>query len=714
MFAGFPRNEGPAQVNRMSRIQVKNVLLVEDDPEQARLIREMFNDQGSYSFKLTHVKSVTDAEAYLQRQTVAVLLLDLSCCPDASGFEVILRAHAAARGASIVLLSDLEDEAIAMRTMERGVQDYLIKGQFEPRELMRAMRNSIARKILEETLFNEKSRAQITLECIGDAVICTDIAGNISFLNLVAERMTGCSLKEAAGLPLLDSFHIMNASTGEIAADPTTRLIGHSRINHLPVNCILTSRDGHQVFIEDSVAPILDGSGLSTGSVLVFRDVTAARALAEQISHLAEHDSLTGLPNRLLLNDRLDQAIAQAGRKGSLLAILFLDLDNFKHINDSLGHPTGDKLLKSVAQRLQACVRTPDTVSRQGGDEFVLLLQEVQHAEDAAITARRVLKAMKEAHTIEGRELHVTTSIGISVYPDDGMDAATLMKNADTAMYQAKESGRQVFKFFKQEMNDKAVERQSIEEDLRRALERNELTVHYQPIFNLKSGIITGAEALLRWTHPTRGSVVPALFIPVAEDSGLILPIGEWVLRKACTQARTWADAGLRPIRMSVNVSALQFRSEDFLKSLLTILADTGLEPESLNIEVTESGLMERAKLGIPILQSLRERGVEVAVDDFGTGYSSLSYLRMLDVDTLKIDQSFVRAITTSPDDTSIVSAIISIGRSLKLRLIAEGIESSTDLAFLKASHCDEGQGYLFGRPVSAEQFAHLQKMQVN
>jgi EAL domain-containing protein (putative c-di-GMP-specific phosphodiesterase class I) len=321
---------------------------------------------------------------------------------------------------------------------------------------------------------------------------------------------------------------------------------------------------------------------------------------------------------------------------------------------------------------------------------------------------------MKEAHTIEGRELHVTTSIGISVYPDDGMDAATLMKNADTAMYQAKESGRQVFKFFKQEMNDKAVERQSIEEDLRRALERNELTVHYQPIFNLKSGIITGAEALLRWTHPTRGSVVPALFIPVAEDSGLILPIGEWVLRKACTQARTWADAGLRPIRMSVNVSALQFRSEDFLKSLLTILADTGLEPESLNIEVTESGLMERAKLGIPILQSLRERGVEVAVDDFGTGYSSLSYLRMLDVDTLKIDQSFVRAITTSPDDTSIVSAIISIGRSLKLRLIAEGIESSTDLAFLKASHCDEGQGYLFGRPVSAEQFAHLQKMQVN
>jgi diguanylate cyclase (GGDEF)-like protein len=476
----------------------------------------------------------------------------------------------------------------------------------------------------------------------------------------------------------------------------------------MPVNCLLTSRDGRQVFIEDSVAPIRDGSGLTSGSVLVFRDVTLARALAEQIAHLAEHDSLTGLPNRLLLNDRLSQAIARASRKDTGMAILFLDLDNFKHINDSLGHPIGDELLKSVARLLEGCVRAPDTVSRQGGDEFVLLLHDVLHAEDAAITARRILKVLKQAHPIEGHELHITSSIGISVYPDDGLDAETLLKNADTAMYQAKENGRQNFRFFKTEMNTRAVERQSMEEDLRRALERHEFTLKYQPIVNLESGAITGAEALLRWTNSRRGPVPPVQFIPVAEDCGLIHLIGAWVLREACKQAKAWTDSGLRPIIMSVNVSALQFLSEDFLKTLLAILDETGLAPNFLNIELTETGLMERARFGMPTLLALRERGVRVSVDDFGTGYSSLSYLGRLKVDSLKIDQSFVREITAPMGDTTIVSAIISMGRSLKLRVIAEGVESAADVAFLIAQNCDDGQGYYFGRPVCPEQFAQM------
>jgi len=706
--------QAPHRVNRMINEPIKRILLIEKDPEQARQIIAMFNDQGTYSFALKHVESMADAEAYLSGQSVAVVLLGLGHSSDSSGFEAVLRAHAVARGASIVLLCSLEDEAIAMRGMEGGIQDYLIKGQIQPYELMRALRSSVARKILEETLFNEKNRAQITLECIGDAVICTDLAGNVSFLNPVAERMTGWSLREAAGRPLRECFRIMDATTGEIAADPTTQAIEHARLTHLPINCLLTSREGHQIFIEDSVAPIRDGSGLAAGSVLVFRDVTVARALAEQIAHLAEHDPLTGLPNRLLLNDRLNQAIAQASRKTTSMAILFMDLDNFKHINDSLGHPTGDKLLKSVAERLQECVRTPDTVSRQGGDEFVLLLHDVEHAEDAAITARRILKMMKETHSIEGHELHTSASIGISVYPEDGLDAATLLKNADTAMYQAKESGRHNFRFFKPEMNIKAVERQSMEEDLRCALERNELTLHYQPIVNLTSGAITGAEALLRWTHPTRGNVEPAQFIPVAEDSGLILPIGSWVLREACTQAKKWMNAGLRPIKISVNVSAIQFRSEGFLDGLTAILKETGLPPDSLDIEVTESILMERGSLGMPTLKILREKGVQVAVDDFGTGYSSLSYLRKLKVDTLKIDQSFVSGITTTPDDTTIVSAIISMGRSLNLRVIAEGVESAEALGFLKAHHCDEAQGFYFSRPVPAEEFAKIHRMQVN
>jgi diguanylate cyclase (GGDEF)-like protein/PAS domain S-box-containing protein len=699
--------------SRLSKRQTKTVLLIENDAEETRLICEMFSHQGSYSFTITCVESIAAAEAYLAVHLINVALLDLDCS-DAPGVEAVLRIHVAARGASIVLLSSQEDEPIAMRAMESGVQDYLIKGRIAPFELMRAMRNSVARKALEETLFNEKSRAQITLNSIGDAVICTDSAGNITFLNPVAERITGWSIREAAGKPLAQCFRIMDASTGMGAADPEANAIDHSRTIRLPVNCILTRRDGHQIFIEDSVAPIRDGLGQSAGSVLVFRDVTVTRMLSEQIAHLAEHDPLTGLPNRLLLNDRIQQAIAQACRDKSLMAILFLDLDNFKLINDSLGHPAGDKLLRSVAKRLQKCVRAPDTVSRQGGDEFVLLLHNLKHAEDPASTARRILNVLKESHSIESHQLHVTTSIGISVFPEDGTDAETLLKNADTALYQAKESGRQSFRFFKPEMNAKAVLRQSIEEDLRRALERNEFTLHYQPIIDLKSGSITGAEALLRWTHPARGSVGPATFIPIAEDTGLILPIGAWVLREACTQAKAWVNAGLRPITISVNVSVFQFRSESFLDSLATILTKSGLDPKLLNIEVTESALMERAKLGTPTLKILREKGVRVAVDDFGTGYSSLSYLRKLKVDSLKIDQSFVSEITTTPDNSTLVSAIIGMGRSLGLKVVAEGVESADTLAFLKAQNCDEAQGYFFSRPIPATQFAKLQKMQMN
>jgi len=698
----------------MLKRPIKSALLIENDPVEASLISAMFDDQDLYSFALSHVESMAEAEAYLRERSVSVILLDLGCCPDSSGFETILRTHIVARGASIVMLCRPEDEAAALRAMEMGVQDYLIKGHIEPRELMRAMRNSVARKVLEENLLNERNRAQATLECIGDAVICTDLAGNVSFLNPVAERMTGWSLREASGKPLGQCFRILDATTGELAADPTTQAIEHGRLTHLPLNCLLTSREGHQVFIEDSVAVIRDGSGLAAGSVLVFRDVTVARALAERIAHLAEHDALTNLPNRLLLNDRLNQAIAQASRKTGVMAILFLDLDNFKHINDSLGHPTGDKLLRSVAERLQECVRRPDTVSRQGGDEFVLLLNDVQRAEDSAVTAKRILKAMKKPHTIEGHELHVTTSIGISVYPEDGVDAPTLLKNADTAMYQAKEGGRQNFRFFKPEMNVKAVERQSMEEDLRRALERNELALHYQPIVNLESGTITGAEALLRWTHSTRGSVAPSQFIPIAEGSGLIVPIGAWALRAACTQAKAWGDARLPTIEVSVNVSALQIRSEGFLGVLTAILDETGLNPKLLVLELTESVLMERARLGAPSLNMLREKGVQIAVDDFGTGYSSLSYLRRLKVDSLKVDQSFIREITAAPDDTSIVSAIIGMGRSLRLRVVAEGVESAEVAAFLRAQNCTEAQGFYFSGPVPADQFARLLEMRLN
>jgi diguanylate cyclase (GGDEF)-like protein len=440
----------------------------------------------------------------------------------------------------------------------------------------------------------------------------------------------------------------------------------------------------------------------------VFRDVSLAQAMALEMAHSAQHDFLTGLPNRMLFSDRVRQAITVAPRHAKKVAVLFLDLDGFKHINDSLGHSIGDKLLQSIAKRLVECVRGSDTVSRQGGDEFVVLLSEMEQSGDVAITARRMLESVSKPHSIDQHDLHVTTSIGLSIFPDDGMDAETLIKNADTAMYQAKENGRQSYQFFKPAMNVRAVQRQSIEESLRRALERNEFSVHYQPKINLRSGDITGAEALLRWTHPTRGPISPAEFIPVAEDCGLILPVGRWVLREACNQARAWADQGLALISMAVNISAMEFRNDNFLEGIFTILEETGLSPGSLELELTESVLMKRAEATETILKSLRARGVQLAVDDFGTGYSSLSYLRKFSIDALKIDQSFVRQITSAPDETTIVTAVISMGRSLKLRVVAEGVETKEELAFLQAHQCEEAQGYYFSRPVGANEFAKL------
>ncbi len=564
------------------------------------------------------------------------------------------------------------------------------------------------RKFLEEALFAETDRAQVTLNCIGEAVVCTDVSGNITFLNVVAENMTGWSRQEAAGRPMAEVIRIKNARSHENIPNPMMMAVEQDRIVHLPSNSILVRRDGFEIPIEDFAAPIYDREGRAAGAVIVFRDVSAARAMARQMTHSAEHDFLTGLPNSSLLNDRISQAIALARRHGNHIAILFLDLDGFKHINDSLGHQIGDKLLQSVATRLADCVRDPDTVSRQGGDEFVVLLSELQQAEDASVTARRMLQVAAEPSSIDHHDLHVTASIGISVYPDDGLDAETLIKNADTAMYQAKENGRQGYQFFMPAMNARAVERQSLEGGLRRALERQEFALHYQPTINLKTGAITGAEALLRWTHPTRGSVPPVQFIPVADACGLILSIGAWVLREACRQAQAWVDAGLPAMTMAVNVSALEFQDENFLKNVFAVLSETGLDPRSLELELTESALMKHAASAASILKALRDRGVQVAIDDFGTGYSSLSYLRKFPLDALKIDRSFVSQISTAGDDTTIVTAVIAMARTLGLRVIAEGAETTEDVAFLRANQCDEAQGYYFSRPVPPQQFAKL------
>jgi diguanylate cyclase (GGDEF)-like protein/PAS domain S-box-containing protein len=693
----------------MSKKSIQVLLLVEDNPGDARLLREMFNEQGAHNIELTHVKCVGEAEQCLADREVDIIVLDLGL-PDAEGIGAVRRTHAAAPHVPLVVLTGLDDEAMATQALQEGAQDYLIKGEIDARGLLRSLRYAVERKITEEALFVEKERAQVTLDSIGDAVICADISGHITFLNLVAEKMTGWPSQEAGARPMAEVFRILDATSLETILNPMIVAVGENRTVHLPSNCILIRRGGYEIPIEGRFSPIHDREGRVTGAVIVFSDVSAARTMALQMVHSAQHDFLTDLPNRMLLNDRLTQAIIMASRHSQKVAVLFLDLDGFKHINDSLGHPIGDKLLQSVGRRLMSCVRISDIVSRQGGDEFVVLLSELAQSEDAAITARRMLRAVAEVHSIAQHDLHVTTSIGVSVYPDDGLDAETLIKNADTAMYQAKENGRQSYQFFTSAMNVRAVERQSIEESLRRALERQEFALHYQPKVNLKTGEITGAEALLRWTHPVRGPVSPAEFIPVAEDSGLILPIGRWVLREACQQARSWLDAGLPLPSIAVNISAMQFRDANFLEGVFAILEETGLDSRSLELELTESVLMKRAESAAFVLKTLRARGVRVAVDDFGTGYSSLSYLRKFPIDALKIDQSFVRQITTTPTDTSIVTAVISMGRSLKLRVIAEGVETQEELEFLQGLQCDEAQGYYFSRPVAAQAFAEMLK----
>jgi diguanylate cyclase (GGDEF)-like protein/PAS domain S-box-containing protein len=690
----------------MNQKSIKTVLLVEDNSGDARLLREMFNE-GPYHTELTHVECMREAEEHLSGRVFDVILLDLGL-PDAQGLVAVRRAHAAAPRIPLVVLTGLDDESLAVQALQEGAEDYLVKGQIETRGLLRALRHAMERKFLEEALFAETDRAQVTLNCIGEAVVCTDVSGNITFLNVVAENMTGWSRQEAAGRPMAEVIRIKNARSHENIPNPMMMAVEQDRIVHLPSNSILVRRDGFEIPIEDSAAPIYDREGRAAGAVIVFRDVSAVRAMAPQMTHSAEHDFLTGLPNGSLLNDRISQAIASARRHGNHIAVLFLDLDGFKHINDSLGHQIGDKLLQSVATRLADCVRDPDTVSRQGGDEFVVLLSELQQAEDAGVTARRMLQVAAEPSSIDHHDLHVTASIGISVYPDDGLDAETLIKNADTAMYQAKENGRQGYQFFMPAMNARAVERQSLEGGLRRALERQEFALHYQPTINLKTGAITGAEALLRWTHPTRGSVPPVQFIPVAEACGLILPIGAWVLREACRQAQAWVDAGLPAMTMAVNVSALEFQDENFLKNVFAVLSETGLDPRSLELELTESALMKHAASAASILKALRDRGVQVAIDDFGTGYSSLSYLRKFPLDALKIDRSFVSQISTAGGDTTIVTAVIAVARPLGLRVIAEGAETTEDVAFLRANRCDEAQGYYFSRPVPPQQFAKL------
>jgi diguanylate cyclase (GGDEF)-like protein/PAS domain S-box-containing protein len=683
----------------------QRVLLLMDDALIAKAIVDALSHSNDESFQVEWVRHCSEGLEKLDG--VAAILLDLYL-PDSRGTATFERIFSAARDIPIMVLTGPQDENTARLAVQCGAQDYFFKARVEAYPLRKAVAAMIERAAIAGALFEEKERAQVTLNSIGDAVISTDASGEVTYLNVIAERLTGWSRDEAAGLPIEDIFRIVDARTRETAQNPMVLAMRENKIVALTPNCVLIRRDGREADVEDSSAPIHDRLGAVTGAVMVFHDVSVARAMAVKMAYLAQHDRLTDLPNGVLMNDRLVEAIALSSRYERKLALLFLDLDRFKYINDSLGHVVGDGLLRSVARRLFTCVRSSDTVSRRGGDEFVILLWEVRQPQDAAATAEKILQALREAHHVDGHELHITGSIGIVTYPDDGADAETLLKNADFAMYDAKDSGRDTYQFFKTDMNERAIERQVLEGELRHAIERQQLLLNYQPKIDLMTGEIIGVEALVRWHHPERGIVAPTQFIPIAEECGLIVPIGRWVLWEACRQVRAWQAAGLPTIYLAVNISAVELRAPEFVAGVRTILTESGLDPSLLELELTETFLMLDARSTAEVLRELKEIGVTLALDDFGTGYSSLSYLKRFPLDTLKIDRSFVRNITTDADDASIVTAVIGLGRNLHMRVVAEGVETREQLEFLREHGCPVGQGFYFSVPVGSAEFGQL------
>jgi diguanylate cyclase (GGDEF)-like protein/PAS domain S-box-containing protein len=536
-----------------------------------------------------------------------------------------------------------------------------------------------------------------------EAIIITDARQRILSVNRAFTDVTGYSAEEALGLTprLLKSGHHDRSFYEAMWRDIESHGFWQGEIHD-------RRKDGTLYPSALSISAVHDKAGRITHYVAVFSDITERKASEARIAFLAQHDSLTGLPNRALLHDRLDQALANAARQGTRIALLFLDLDRFKTINDSLGHMMGDQLLQGVALRLSGCVRETDTVSRQGGDEFLIVLTHVEMPDDAARVAEKILDRLRPPFDIDGQQLGTSFSIGIALYPEDGNTVESLMKNADTAMYHAKENGRNTYRFFDERMNVNALERLHLENGLRRALENEEFTVYYQPQVDLVSGRIIGAEALLRWFSGVMGGVSPARFIPLAEECGLIVPIGEWVLHTACRQARKWQDEGLPAIPVAVNLSALQFRRADIVATVSRALEESGLQGCWLELELTESLLMQSGPEVEATLSRLKALGVRLSIDDFGTGYSSLAYLKRFPVDRLKIDQSFVRDITDDPDDAAIVRAIIQLGRSLRLEVIAEGTETPEQMDFLRYERCTAAQGYLFAPPLPAEAVTEL------
>jgi len=615
--------------------------------------------------------------------------------------------------AEFILLVDTGGERAVDRARQAGTSDYLVKPELSPDMLSGFLRHIIARKKAEEALRNAEKRielASLIFESAVDGIVIADAENKIEYVNPAFVSITGYTAKEAIGKNprLLRSDRHDKSFYEEMwrAIMETGRWHG----------TIWNRRKSGEAYPEWlTITATKNARDEVTNYIAVFHDITDVKQIEEEMKYQAYHDALTGLPNRLLFKDRLNLAITAGKRQKGNLAVLFAGLDRFSNINESLGHATGDMVLQNVAMRIRGCVGEEDTVSRFGGDEFAIILSGISDEGSALKMAHGIMNSFYNPFIVDEHELYLTASIGVSLYPVDSREAESLVTNASLAMKRAKADGKNICNLYKPDMNTSASQRLTLESSLRKALKREEFIVYYQPKLDVKTQLITGMEALARWMHPVSGIVLPGGFIPLAEETGMIVPIGEWVLREACRRAKRWHDKGYKNLGVSVNLSALQFQRQNLVKMIKSALDDTGLNPDRLEMEITESVVMDEVESAITTMREINEMGVRISIDDFGrTGYSSLGYLKRFPIHALKIDRTFVRDITTDRDSATIAAAIISMGHSLRLKVIAEGVETREQMDFLRQRDCDEVQGFLFSPPVPEEMFLKLLRKKDN
>lgn len=689
----------------------KLILIIEDDTGFAELISSSLEDEGFESRSVANGKFALEL---LCSFSPDLIILDYEL-PDMTGASLIEKIREQGHRTPFIMITGKDNAALAVQMMKSGVQDFMFKDTTFldrlPSVITRALQEADISERLrcaEELLRQSEMRLARAQKIAGMGSWEWDIVNNEVYFSDEMYRLFGFSPGELSNIKIEWLYNHVNPQDMASLREAFERSVDTCKPLNITYRIITRTNDEIIVYCHGEVEQSSDGKArLISGTTL---DITDRIRAESEIQQLINFDSLTGLPNRNMLHDRLRLAIAQAAREHHLVAVIFLDLDRFKGINDTLGHRAGDKLLTTIADRLSACVRESDTLARLGGDEFVIILTGVTHEDGITTVCKKILALVAEPVFIEGQDLYVTASVGIAVYPVDGEDTQTLLKHADLAMYKAKEMERNNFQFFSSEMNVKVLEKMLLENSMRRALEREEFFLVYQPQVDARTGKITGAEALLRWRHPDLGLLAPDKFIYLAEENGLIVPIGEWVIQTACRQNKKWQDEGLPPIRMAVNLSGKQFGMQRLDQIISSIILESNMNPKWLELEITESAIMKNAEQNIITLKRFKEMGIALAIDDFGTGYSSLSYLKHFPINRLKIDRSFVRDITENPEDAAIAETIIAMAHALRLNVIAEGVETRAQMELLSFHNCVEMQGYLFSRPVPAEEFALLLK----